>query len=58
MTVNYISALFFVLLLLVGIVLTVAVGQVSPVYALVFAVAWLVFDFVLASSIRLALQWE
>ena len=58
MTVNYISALFFFLLLLVGIVLAVAIGQVGPVYALIFGAAWLVFDFVLASSIRLALQWE
>ena len=58
MTVNYISALFFFLLLLVGIVLAVAIAQVGPVYALIFGAAWLVFDFVLASSIRLALQWE
>jgi regulator of protease activity HflC (stomatin/prohibitin superfamily) len=58
MPVNYISALFFVLLLLVGIVLGVGIGQVSPVYALIFGVAWLFFDAVLASSIRLALQWE
>ena len=58
MTVNYISALFFVLLLLLGIVLGVAIAQVSPIYALIFGVAWLLFDAVLASSIRLALQWE
>src|SRR5262245_59007558 len=56
--VNYISGLFFVLVLLLGIVLTVAIGQVNEVYAIVFALAWLLFDAVLASSIRLALQWE
>ena len=56
--VNTISALFFGLLLLVGIALTAAIGQVNAVYALIFGVAWLFFDVVLASSIRLALQWE
>jgi regulator of protease activity HflC (stomatin/prohibitin superfamily) len=56
--VNHISALFFVLLLLLGIALGVAIGQVNPVYAVIFGVAWLIFDVVIASSIRLALQWE
>jgi regulator of protease activity HflC (stomatin/prohibitin superfamily) len=56
--VNYISALFFVLLLLVGIAIAAAIGQISPLYAVIFGVLWLFFDFVLASSIRLALQWE
>jgi regulator of protease activity HflC (stomatin/prohibitin superfamily) len=56
--VNYISGLFFVLLLLLGILLTAAIGQVNVVYALVFGLAWLVFDVVIASAIRLALQWE
>src|SRR4051794_15382786 len=58
MVVNYISGLFFVLLLLLGIGLTAAIGQVNAVYAAVFGVVWLMFDVVLASSIRLALQWE
>jgi regulator of protease activity HflC (stomatin/prohibitin superfamily) len=56
--VNYISGLVFVVLLLLGIVLTWLVGATQPVYGFVFALAWLFLDLVISSAIRLAAQWE
>jgi regulator of protease activity HflC (stomatin/prohibitin superfamily) len=56
--INYISGLVFVLLLVVGGVATVAVGQQSPAMAFLFALFWLFLDVVVSSSIRLAAQWE
>jgi regulator of protease activity HflC (stomatin/prohibitin superfamily) len=56
--VNYISGLVFVVLLVIGLVLAVAIGQASPVIAVGFAVLWLFLDVVIASAIRLAAQWE
>jgi regulator of protease activity HflC (stomatin/prohibitin superfamily) len=56
--VNYISGLVFVVLLVVGIAITAAIGQVAPLMAFLFGVLWLLFDVVIASSIRLAAQWE
>jgi regulator of protease activity HflC (stomatin/prohibitin superfamily) len=56
--VNYISGLVFVVLLVIGLVITVAVGQASPVIAVALGILWLFLDVVIASSIRLAAQWE
>jgi regulator of protease activity HflC (stomatin/prohibitin superfamily) len=56
--INYISGLVFVVLLVVGGVATVAVGQQSPAMAFLFALFWLFLDVVVSSSIRLAAQWE
>ncbi len=56
--VNYISALLFFVLLFVGVVTSILVGQIHPVAAGLFAVVWLVFDVIIASSIRLAAQWQ
>jgi regulator of protease activity HflC (stomatin/prohibitin superfamily) len=56
--VNYISGLVFVVLLLLGIVLAAAIGQTSPVTAVIFSLAWLFLDVVVSSSIRLAAQWQ
>ncbi len=56
--VNYISGLVFVVLLVVGLVIGVAIGQVNPVIAIGFGVLWLFLDAVIASAIRLAAQWE
>jgi regulator of protease activity HflC (stomatin/prohibitin superfamily) len=57
---NYsISALIFVLLFLLGILIAIAIGYAgSPVYAILFFVAWLVFDGLISSSVRMAAQWE
>jgi regulator of protease activity HflC (stomatin/prohibitin superfamily) len=56
--INYISGLVFVVLLVIGAALAFAIGLVAPVAAVLFAIAWLVADFVAASSIKLAAQWE
>ena len=56
--VNYISGLVFVVLLLIGIGLTALIGQNHMIAAVLFAPAWLVVNTVIASSIRLAAQWE
>ena len=56
--INYISGLVFVVLLLLGGVGTLAIGQQSVPLAFLFALGWLFVDVVIASSIRLAAQWE
>jgi regulator of protease activity HflC (stomatin/prohibitin superfamily) len=56
--VNYISGLAFVVLLVVGMVLAAAIGQASPVTAVIFGLAWLFLDVIVSSSIRLAAQWQ
>ncbi len=56
--INYISGLVFVVLLLLGGVGTIAIGQQSVPLAFLFALGWLFVDVVISSSIRLAAQWE
>jgi regulator of protease activity HflC (stomatin/prohibitin superfamily) len=56
--INYISGLVFVVLLLLGGVGTIAVAQRSVPLAFLFMLGWLFVDVVIASSIRLAAQWE
>jgi regulator of protease activity HflC (stomatin/prohibitin superfamily) len=56
--INYISGLVFVVLLVIGAALALAIGLGSPAVAVPFAIAWLVADIVAASSIKLAAQWE
>jgi regulator of protease activity HflC (stomatin/prohibitin superfamily) len=56
--VNYISGLVFVVLIIVGALIAIAIGQSSPALAVVFALAWLFADVVVSSAIRLAAQWE
>ena len=56
--INYIGGLVFVVLLLLGGVATIAIGQSSPALAFLFAIGWLFLDVVVSSSIRLAAQWE
>ena len=56
--INYISGLVFVVLLLLGGVGTLAIGQQSVPLAFLFALGWLFVDVVISSSIRLAAQWE
>src|SRR5262249_17713582 len=56
--VNYISGLVFLVLLVIGLVIGVAIGQANPVIAVAFGLLWLFLDVVIASAIRLAAQWE
>ena len=56
--INYIPGLVFVVLLLLGGAGTVAMAQQSVPLAFLFALGWLFLDVVIASSIRLAAQWE
>ena len=56
--INYISGLVFVVLLLIGAALALAIGLGSPAAAVLFAITWLVADIIAASSIKLAAQWE
>jgi regulator of protease activity HflC (stomatin/prohibitin superfamily) len=56
--INYISGLVFVVLLVIGAALALAIGLGSPAVAVLFAITWLVADIVAASSIKLAAQWE
>ncbi|WP_205678691.1 SPFH domain-containing protein [Aquisphaera insulae] len=56
--INYISNLIFFALLLVGAAIAFAISSASVPFAILFAAGWLVFDFILASSVRLAAQWE
>jgi regulator of protease activity HflC (stomatin/prohibitin superfamily) len=56
--VNYISFLVFVLLGLVGGFMAGVIGQVNPVAAGAFGVAWLILDVIVSSGIKMAAQWE
>jgi len=56
--INYISGLVFIVLLLVGAAVALAIGAFNPVWAVLFGVVCLVGDAVAASSIKLAAQWE
>jgi regulator of protease activity HflC (stomatin/prohibitin superfamily) len=56
--VNYISILVFVVVGLLGGLLTSAVSQLGQTLGVAFGVTWLVFDVVLASGIKMAAQWE
>jgi len=56
--VNYISILVFIVVGVVGGVLTGAVAHIGEVPAGVFGVLWLIFDIILASGIKMAAQWE
>jgi len=56
--INYISNLVFFVLLLVGVIVCLLVGQHAPAWAVLLGVVWLFLDLVIASSIRMAAQWE
>ncbi|HVX62128.1 MAG TPA: SPFH domain-containing protein [Pirellulales bacterium] len=56
--VNYISGLAFVVLFIVGAALALPLAASAPALAALFMVVWLVGDVVVASSIKLAAQWE
>ncbi len=56
--VNYISGLVFVILFVVGGVISLVIGQGNPAVGVVFGVLWLFLDLIIASAIRVAAQWE
>ena len=55
--VNYVSAIVFVFLLGPGLLVARALSA-NPPYAVLFLVAWAMLDLFVASSIRLAAEWE
>jgi regulator of protease activity HflC (stomatin/prohibitin superfamily) len=56
--VNYISILVFIIVGVVGAVLTGAVAQVHQVVAVAFGFTWFLLDVIVASGIKMAAQWE
>jgi len=56
--VNYVSMLVFVLVGLVGLVISVMVGQASQGLGLLVGFLWFLGDIILSSGIKLAAQWE
>lgn len=56
--VNYISILVFIIVGIVGAVLTGAAAQIAPPVAVVFGFVWLVLDIIVSSGIKMAAQWE
>ncbi|MGP0069581.1 MAG: slipin family protein [Isosphaeraceae bacterium] len=55
---NYIQGLFFVVLLLVGVVATGLIGQQNIIAGFAFGIGWLFLDVIISSAIRIAVQWE
>ena len=56
--VNYISALVFVILLLVGGAVVSPLTTINPVLAVVVGIVWLIADAITSSAIQLAAQWQ
>jgi regulator of protease activity HflC (stomatin/prohibitin superfamily) len=56
--VNYISIIVFVVLGIIGAVLTGAAAQFHQIAAGTFGVLWLLLDIIVASGIKMAAQWE
>ncbi len=56
--VNYISGLVFIFLGTIGIVVVSVIGQISDALAFVVGLLWFLGAIVVASSIRLAAEWE
>jgi regulator of protease activity HflC (stomatin/prohibitin superfamily) len=56
--INYISALVFWVLLLVGAAVLYPVAQAAPGAAVLIGTVWVIADGILASAIQLAAQWE
>ena len=58
MVVNYISGLVFLGLLILGALGLIPVALYSTPIAVGVGIAWLIFDAILSSGVRLAAQWE
>jgi regulator of protease activity HflC (stomatin/prohibitin superfamily) len=56
--VNYISGLVFVILFVVGGVISLVLSQGNAAVGVMFGVLWLFLDLIVASAIRVAAQWE
>src|SRR5262245_35564013 len=56
---NYVSMLFFFLLLIPGAIIAIATAAAAgPGWAVLVGISWFVFDIILANGIQLAAQWE
>lgn len=56
--VNYISMLVFILVGVVGLIISVLVGQANPTIGLFIGFLWFLGDLILSSGIKMAAQWE
>jgi len=56
--INYISGLIFVILLVIGGVVSLSLGAANPVLGVVVGFFWLLGDIILSSGVQLAAQWE
>jgi regulator of protease activity HflC (stomatin/prohibitin superfamily) len=56
--INYISGLVFVILLLVGGAVVVAMAAFNYVLAAIVGIVWLIADVIISSAIKLAAQWQ
>ena len=56
--INYISGLIFIILLIVGGVISFSVGMASPAVGILVGICWLFVDIVISSGVQLAAQWE
>jgi regulator of protease activity HflC (stomatin/prohibitin superfamily) len=56
--INYISGLIFVVLLVVGGVVTFTVGTSNVLVGIIVGFFWLMADIILSSGVQLAAQWE
>lgn len=56
--INYISGLVFAVLILIGAAFSLLIALANPIAGAAVAVVWLVADAAVASSIKLAAQWE
>jgi regulator of protease activity HflC (stomatin/prohibitin superfamily) len=56
--VNYVSSLVFVVLLLIGFATIAPFAEAHPFLATVLGTVWLVADAIVASAIKVAVQWQ
>jgi regulator of protease activity HflC (stomatin/prohibitin superfamily) len=56
--VNYISMLVFILVGVVGLVVSVVAGQANPTVGMFIGFLWFLADLILSSGIKMAAQWE
>ncbi|MGH7442954.1 MAG: SPFH domain-containing protein, partial [bacterium] len=55
---NNLSMLVFIVLLIAGAAVSLAVGQAHPVGGVLVGLGWFVADIIVSNGVRLAAQWE
>ena len=55
---NYISGLVFVVILIIGVLISAILTQANPAFSGLFLAGWTFMDIIVASGLRLAYQWE